>query len=506
MAKLCVIFQDQLSHKISSLSQVDKKQDMILMAEVNSEVTNVRHHQKKIVFWFSAMRHFANELETKGYKVRFVQIDDVENTHTLFGEVSRAVQEHHYSSIVITTPSEMRLLNEVESWHSRLNRPVDLLEDNRFLSTPAEFKQWADGRKQLRMEYFYRAMRVKHNILMDGDRPEGGKWNYDQENRKVPKAGLVVPDTYRSEPDTITQEVIEIVRNKYSDHFGDIDPFFLAVNRKQALIALRQFIDERLSLFGDYQDAMVEGQPWMYHAHIGFYLNCGLLVPMECIAEAEKAYINQKAPLNAVEGFIRQILGWREYVRGIYWLRMPAYEHLNFLNANRSLPSFYWTADTPMNCVKQCVKETKENAYAHHIQRLMVLGNFALIAGLSPKEVNEWYLIVYADAYQWVELPNVSGMVLYADGGDLASKPYAAGGGYINKMSNYCGQCKYSVSKKTGEDACPFNYLFWDFLSRNRDKLISNQRIRMMYNTYDRMSDERHAEIAADSQSFLNGC
>jgi deoxyribodipyrimidine photolyase-related protein len=241
----------------------------------------------------------------------------------------------------------------------------------------------------------------------------------------------------------------------------------------------------------------------MYHSHISFYLNAGLLLPLECVKSAESAYNQGKVPLNSAEGFIRQIIGWREYVRGVYWLKMPDYAKQNFFDASRKLPDFYWTGKTNMNCLQQSVLETKKNAYAHHIQRLMVLGNFALLAGISPKEVNEWFLIVYADAYEWVELPNVSGMALFADGGYLASKPYAASGSYINKMSNYCENCSYNVKNKNGTDACPFNYLYWDFLVRNREKLISNHRVSVMYKNYDRMDESKKQNIADDSKRFL---
>lgn len=339
---------------------------------------------------------------------------------------------------------------------------------------------------------------------MDQDGPIGGQWNYDAENRKPPSSGLDVPDTFRAQPDEITQEVLALVELHFPDHFGDLLPFHFAISRDQALDALGQFIAKRLSLFGDYQDAMVQNEPWMYHSHIGFYLNCGLLNPLECIERAEAAYHKGVAPLNAVEGFIRQILGWREYVRGIYWLKMPDYKSANFLEAKRQLPDFYWTADTQMNCIRQCITETKQNAYAHHIQRLMVLGNFALLAGIDPDEVNNWYLLVYADAYEWVELPNVTGMVLFADGGLLASKPYAASGAYINKMSNYCGSCKYKVSVKNGPNACPFNYLYWDFIGRNDGKLRGNPRMGFMYKSLDRMSDEKRDAIQEDSRRFFN--
>jgi deoxyribodipyrimidine photolyase-related protein len=334
---------------------------------------------------------------------------------------------------------------------------------------------------------------------MDGNEPVGGQWNYDVENRKPPKGLLSIPKPYTNDTDDITRDVIELVAKIFPNHFGDLEPFYFAVRREQALLLLKLFIQQRLSHFGDYQDAMIEGEPWMYHSHISVYLNCGLLLPLECVKAAEDAYHQDKAPLNAVEGFIRQIIGWREYVRGIYWLKMPEYVEANFFNATRKLPDFYWTANTKMNCLHQCVSETKENAYAHHIQRLMVLGNFALLAGIDPSQVNEWFLIVYADAYEWAELPNVSGMILFADGGYLASKPYAASGSYIKKMSNYCKNCSYKVTNKNGPDACPFNYLYWDFLARNREKLQPNHRIGMMYKTYDRMDSDKQKTIHDDS-------
>ncbi|MEM6781202.1 MAG: cryptochrome/photolyase family protein [Pseudomonadota bacterium] len=500
---LRLILGDQLSHDISSLSDCDKDNDVILMCEVWNEATYVHHHKKKIAFLFSAMRHFSEELKDKGYKVHYTKLDDQENAGSFHGEVEQAVQKYKPKQIIVTEPGEYRVLEDMKSWEADFGIPIEIRADDRFLSTPAQFAAWAEGRKELRMEFFYREMRKAHNILMDGDKPEGGEWNYDSENRKPPKEGLDVPKPYTGQIDEITQEVLDLVADKFADHFGDLEPFYFAVTRDQALYVLDKFIDERLNQFGDYQDAMVQGEPWMFHSHISFYLNCGLLNPMECIEKAEKAYRDGNAPLNAVEGFIRQILGWREYVRGIYWLKMPDYAQENFFNADRKLPEFYWSGDTQMNCLRQCVTETKENAYAHHIQRLMVLGNFALLAGIDPRYVNEWYLIVYADAYEWVELPNVSGMILYADGGYLASKPYASGGAYINKMSDYCKGCKYKVSKKNGPEACPFNYLYWDFLIRNRDKLQNNARVAMMYRTLYRMGDEKMQAVTEDSHRFF---
>ncbi|MEK9960870.1 MAG: cryptochrome/photolyase family protein, partial [Rhodobiaceae bacterium] len=349
----------------------------------------------------------------------------------------------------------------------------------------------------------YREMRRHHDILMEGGDPVGGKWNYDADNREPPDLSLTVPRPLLFRPDAITDEVLALVESRCAGHFGDLADFGFAVTRDQALQVLDHFITERLPLFGTYQDAMIEDEPWMYHSHIGFYLNAGLILPAEAVRAAEAAWATGHAPLNAVEGFIRQILGWREFVRGIYWLKMPDYADMNFLDADRRLPDFYWTGATDMNCMAQSIDQTRRYAYAHHIQRLMVLGNFALLAGLEPRQVNEWYLVVYADAYEWVELPNVSGMVLFADGGFLASKPYAAGGAYINRMSNYCGNCRYKVAKKTGEGACPFNYLYWDFLIRNRDRLGGNARLGMMYKSLDRMADERVEDIRDDAARFL---
>jgi deoxyribodipyrimidine photolyase-related protein len=504
MKTIRVVLGDQLSHSISSLQDYNPEQDIVLICEVLSEARYVKHHKKKIAFVFSAMRHFALELEDMGKRVDYIRLDDADNTGSLKGEVERAIQRHEVKKIIVSFPGEYRVLEDIRTWQRIVSvDAVEIREDTRFLCSPADFREWAKGRKQLRMEYFYRDMRKRYDILMNGDAPEGGSWNYDAENRKPPTHALEVPATYRAKRDAITEEVLTLVGKRFADHFGDLEPFYLGVTRAQAKRALAKFVAERLLHFGDYQDAMLEDEAWMYHSHLSFYLNCGLLQSLECIEAAEQAYQVGAAPLNAVEGFIRQLLGWREYVRGIYWQEMPGYARQNYLGAKRDLPGFFWSGKTKMNCVQQCVKETRENAYAHHIQRLMVLGNFSLLAGIHPQQVNEWYLIVYADAYEWVELPNVSGMILFADGGLLASKPYAASGSYINKMSNYCSNCAYKVSKKNGVDACPFNYLYWDFLARNRSKLEGNPRVSMMYKTWDRMTEDRKIEIVADSERFL---
>lgn len=503
MSNIRLILGDQLSESISSLQDYNPDTDIILMCEVWNEATYVKHHKKKIAFLFSAMRHFAQMFKKQGFNVEYTTLDNPDNTGSFNGEVKRMLSKYNFDRIIVTHPSEYRVLEDIRSLEGELNIPVEIRADDRFLCSPDEFASWASDRKQLRMEYFYRELRKKYDILMEADAPVGGQWNYDAENRKPPKEGLTIPPPYIGTVDEITQEVISLVSERFDNHFGDVEPFYFAVTRADASQVLDQFIEQRLSHFGDYQDAMIQGEPWMYHSHISFYLNCGLLLPLECVQAAEAAYHQRKAPLNAVEGFIRQVIGWREYVRGIYWLKMPEYAHENFFESNRKLPDFYWTANTKMNCLRQCLLETKQNAYAHHIQRLMVLGNFALLAGIDPGEVNEWFLIVYADAYEWVELPNVSGMILFADGGYLASKPYAAGGSYINKMSDYCKNCSYKVTKKNGPDACPFNYLYWDFLDRNREKLAGNHRIGMMYKTFDRMGEEKQRAIRDDSLEFF---
>jgi len=503
MTTVRLILGDQLSEQISSLDGCAIGHDPILMCEVRSEATYVKHHKKKIAFLFSAMRHFAQSLRDARHNVRYIEYDDPENTGSFLGEVARAITAHSATRIVVTSPNEHRVLTDLQTWQDHLGIPVVIRDDTRFLCSTEEFNTWAAGRKQLRMEYFYREMRRKYNILMTGEDPVGGQWNYDAENRKPPKNGLNVPPPFTQSIDPTTRDVMGLVDRHFGDHFGDLEPFHFAVTRADALRALDHFIEHRLSQFGDYQDAMIQGEPWMFHSHISFYLNCGLLLPLECARAAERAFHAGDAPLNAVEGFIRQIIGWREYVRGIYWLKMPEYAQKNFLDAVRPLPAFFWTAQTKMNCLRQCVLETKQNAYAHHIQRLMVLGNFALLAGLHPDEVNEWYLLVYADAYEWVELPNVSGMILFADGGYLASKPYAASGAYINKMSNYCKSCSYSVSKKNGPDACPFNYLYWNFYLDNQSKLKGNPRLNHPYATLAKMDDMKRDAIRDDARRFL---
>ncbi len=503
-ATLRLILGDQLTESLPVIQNAKKSADIFLFAEVREEATYVKHHQLKIAFLFSAMRHFAAQLRDAGFKVVYCHYDDKDNQGSLLKQVRHTLDSHaELSDVVVTEPGEYRLQQSMYQWEHQLGVPVTLLEDPRFLSTPDDFTQWAKGRKQLRMEFFYREMRKRYHILMDGDAPAGGKWNYDEQNREPMPASEQVPAPCTFEPDATTREVIELVSREFANHFGSTDNFYFAVTRKQALEVLDTFICERLPTFGKYQDAMVEGKPWLYHSHISFYINCGLLTPKEVIERAQNAYDNNEVPLNSAEGFIRQILGWREFVRGFYWHFMPQLQSDNFFNHHRQLPDFFWTGETNMNCLRQCIKETRDNAYAHHIQRLMVLGNFCQLAGLSPAQVQEWYLLVYADAYEWVELPNVAGMVLFADGGNLASKPYIASGSYINKMSDYCKNCGYKISKKVGDDACPFNYLYWRFIDEHADKLRGNHRMAMMYRTFDKMTQEKLDATRKSAAIFL---
>lgn len=498
-----LVLADQLTHSLASLRDIDLKNDLVMLCEVMDEVRYVPHHKRKVAFLFSAMRHFAEELRQKGVSVRYVKLNDEDNTGSFTSEIHRALTQHQSEKIILTEPGEYRVRTIMEKWTAALGVDVEIRDDDRFLCTPEDFSVWAKGRKQLRMDFFYRVLRRRYNILMEGDKPIGNKWNYDSENRKPPDLKRVVPEPYRCSPDQITTEVLSLVRERCADHFGLLEEFDYAVDRNGALEVLAKFIEERLPLFGQFQDAMIEGEPWMYHSHIGLYLNAGLLTPMEVIQSVEKEFYEGRAPLNSVEGFIRQVMGWREFIRGIYWLKMPNYAALNYLEASRPLPEFFWSGQTDMNCMRQSILQTKRFAYAHHIQRLMVLGNFSLLTGIDPVMVNEWYLVVYVDAFEWVELPNVSGMVLFADGGYLASKPYAASGAYINRMSNYCKNCKYKVRQKSGEEACPFNYLYWDFLARNRDKLAQNARLGMMYRSLDKMSDVKTEQIRVDAATFF---
>ena len=500
---LRMVLGDQLSDGLASLADLDQAQDIVLMAEVRDECTYVRHHVQKITLVLSAMRHFAAALRARGVRVDYVTLDDPRNTHSLRGEVLRAVARHAPSRVVVVEAGEWRLAEDMRGWHDAAGLEVEILDDTRFFCRRRDFFAWARGRGQLRLEFFYRDMRRQTGLLMEGDAPAGGRWNYDPENRKALPKHAVVPDAPRFAPDAVTREVMTLVEREFGVHFGELAPFAWPVTAADAQAALAAFIRERLPYFGDWQDAMKTGEFALFHALISTSLNVGLLEPREICAAAAEAFAAGYVPLNAAEGFIRQILGWREFVRGVYWLHMPGYGTRNALDARRPLPWFYWSGETEMNCIHQVVTDTRRHAYAHHIQRLMITGNFALLAGLDPNEVDEWYMIVYADAYQWVEMPNTRGMALFADGGVVGSKPYAASGAYINRMSDYCRGCAYDVKDAVGERACPFNYLYWDFMARHRDVLAANTRVAMPLRTLERMEPRRVEAMRRNAARFL---
>ncbi|TGD62386.1 cryptochrome/photolyase family protein [Tabrizicola sp. WMC-M-20] len=498
--RLVLILGDQLTHDIAALRFADPARDVVVMAEVRGEGTYVPHHPQKIALILSAMRHFAADLRHAGWEVAYTRLDDPDNTQTIPGELLRRASELGATEIHATRPGEWRLITALDE----MPLPVTQHADDRFLCSDADFAAWAEGRKQFRMEWFYREMRRKTRLLMDGDQPVGGKWNFDHDNRKAAKPDLFRPRPPRFAPDSVTAEVLDLVDAQYPDHFGRLRPFGWGVTRADALTALDWFIDHALPRFGDEQDAMLADDPILSHSLLSPYLNIGLLSPMEVCQAAEAAHAAGKAPLNAVEGFIRQIIGWREYVRGIYMLHGPGYADQNVLGADRALPALYWGAKTDMACLSHAVAQTRDLAYAHHIQRLMVTGLFGLIAGISPQALHEWYLAVYIDAFEWVEAPNTIGMSQFADGGVLGSKPYAASGAYIDRMSDYCGSCRYKVKDKTGPDACPFNLLYWHFLLRHRDRFQANPRMAQMYRTWDKMDETRRQDTLSEADAFLH--
>ncbi len=500
---LIPVLGDQLTPNIASLKGADPKTSVILMMEVDEETTYVRHHKAKIAFILSAMRHHAERLRTLGWTVDYVKLDDAHNAGSFTGEVARAVERYSPTMIRITEPGEWRVRAAIDGWADKFDCGVEICEDDRFVCSHAEFGAWVEGRKQLRMEYFYRDMRRKTGLLMNADKPEAGQWNFDADNRKPAQTDLLMPRPTAVRPDAITREVIAMVGTRFADHPGSLEHFAFAVTHQDTLRAQRHFLKSALPDFGNYQDAMLTDEPYLWHAVLSPYINTGLLDPLDLCRQVEVEYRAGRVPLNSAEGFIRQIIGWREYVRGIYWNEGPDYVRRNFLNAKRDLPAFYWTGETDMHCLSQAIGQTLDHAYAHHIQRLMVTGNFALLIGADPHQVHEWYLEVYADAYEWVELPNTLGMSQFADGGLLGSKPYASSGAYIDRMSDYCRPCRYDVKQRVGPDACPFNALYWDFMARNRGKLGDNPRLAMPYRNWDRMDEATQDSLRKQAGAFL---
>jgi deoxyribodipyrimidine photolyase-related protein len=499
MTRLLLLLGDQLTPAIASLRDADRATDVVVMAEVMAEGTYVPHHPQKIALILSAMRHFAEDLRAAGWQVAYSRLDDPDNTQSIPGELIRRAAELGASEVIATAPGDWRLRQALADCPI----PVTQRPDDRFLCSEAEFAAWADGRKQLRMEFFYREMRRKTGLMMEGADPAGGQWNFDHDNRKPAKPDLLRRRPPRFAPDAVTEEVLALVETRFPKHFGAARPFGWAVTRADALKALDHFVAHALPRFGDEQDAMLRDDPTLSHALISPYLNLGLLEPMEICRAVEAAWQAGRVPINAAEGFIRQIIGWREFVRGIWALEGPDYMARNALGQSRDLPPLYWGAKTRMACLSHAVGQTRDMAYAHHIQRLMVTGNFALLAGVDPGQVHEWYLSVYIDAFEWVEAPNTVGMSQFADGGVVGSKPYVSSGAYIDRMSDYCKGCHYAVKEKSGEKACPFNLLYWHFLTRHRSRFEGNPRMAQMYRTWDRMAEDHRNRVLDDAERFL---
>lgn len=495
--QLVVVLGDQLNADSAVFDGFDRHQDVVWMAEVAEESTHVWSHKARIAVFLAGMRNFSASLERRNFRVDYHRLDARGNQGTLADELESAIRRLKPQRLVMALPGDWRVKRAIEEVAGVTSRELDIRPDRYFFSTPEQFALHAKGRKQLRSEYFYRQLRREHDILMEGQQPVGGKWNYDGDNRgNFGKSGPgQVSDPVRFKPNAITREVLELVDRKFANHPGNLSHFDWPVTSRQARRALDDFVAHRLPQFGLYQDAMWTDQPYLYHSRISAALNLKLLDPRDAIDQAVVAYHTGKAPLNAVEGFVRQILGWREYVRGVYWLLMPEYLTRNQLVANQPLPDFYWTADTDMHCLHHSIRQTLDYGYAHHIQRLMVTGLFALLLGVNPRAVHEWYLAVYVDAVEWVELPNSLGMSQFADGGVMASKPYVATGKYIQRMSNYCQGCRFDPALATGEEACPFTTLYWDFLRRHRGELEKNPRMKMQLRNLQRKTDEEIVEI-----------
>ena len=504
---LVLVLGDQLDLDAAAFDDFDAAQDAVWMAEVAEESTHVWSSQPRTALFLSAMRHFAQALREAGRPLHYTALDYAGNRGSLAAQLAADIERLRPQRLVMTAPGDWRVLQAMRGVAEACCLPLDIREDRHFFCSVRDFAAHARGRRSLRLEYFYREQRVRHRVLMDGDQPIGGEWNFDADNREPfgSEGPGRVPPRSRFEPDDITREVIALVRERFAAHPGALDDFAWPVTREQALQALYRFIDERLPRFGRHQDAMWPGEPWLFHAHIAAALNLKLLHPREAVAAAEAAYHAGKVPLASVEGFIRQILGWREYVRGIYWTQMPGYLERNALDAHEDLPAWYWNGQTDMACLRDAITQTLRHGYAHHIQRLMVTGLFALLYGVEPRQVHGWYLSVYVDAVEWVELPNTLGMSQYADGGLMASKPYVASGKYIDRMSPHCRGCRYDPAQRKGERACPFTTLYWDFLMRHEALMAKNPRMALQVKNVARMGDDEKRAVVARAAAIRRG-
>ena len=510
LRSLVLVLGDQLDLEAAAFDGFDREHDAVWMAEVAEESTHVWSGKPRTALFLAAMRHFALALRSASRPLHYTRLDAPGNRGSLAAQLRCDIERLKPARLVMTAPGDWRVLQSIKAVAEACNLPLEIREDRHFFCSVREFAAHARGRKTLRMEYFYREQRKRHHVLMDpqdADAPLGGQWNFDADNREAfggtgPGA---VPPRCTFEPDAVTREVIALVNERFAEHPGRLDSFAWPVTRAQALQSLHAFTLQRLPLFGRYQDAMWPGDPWLYHSHISSALNLKLLNPREVVAAAEAAYHAGHAPLASVEGLVRQILGWREYVRGIYWTQMPGYLERDTLGAGADLPHWYWTGATDMACLRDAIEQTLTHGYANHIQRLMVTGLYALMLGVEPKQVHAWYLAVYVDAVEWVELPNTLGMSQYADGGLMGSKPYVATGKYIERMSPHCKGCRYDPAQRTGERACPFTTLYWDFLMRHEATLARNPRMALQVKNLARLDATQRQQVVERASAIRSG-
>lgn len=494
-SRVVFILHDQLNRSVWE-DWLDKSgQTLYMFIESREKGKELPHHKKKVVFILSAMRHFALELERDGYPVCY------DSTPDHFDDRLREWISTSQAEYLWMEPQEWDTQKRLKNLEAEFSDRITRVASRFYLADASEWTgRIAPG---FRLETFYRDMRKKTGFLMDGDKPAGGEWNYDEENRKSLPKTEQPPDRTRYSPDPVTVEVMEMVEKWFPEGWGHTEGFDLAVTREEALSLAGEFFAQRLSKFGPYEDAMAFGRSTLYHSVLSIYLNAGLLLPQELCDRAEQAYRSGKAPLNSVEGFIRQILGWREYVRIYYLAMMPEVRKANHFHFSRPLPEAYWNGSSEMTCLDESLKSVYEQAWSHHIPRLMVLSNFANLTQTDPYELHLWFWFAYADAYEWVELPNVLGMSTFADGGVLASKPYVSGGAYIHKMSDYCSHCRYDIKQKTGSDACPFNYLYWNFVDQQRETFSSSGRVNFMVNAFDKKPETEKEAIRESSKTFI---
>jgi deoxyribodipyrimidine photolyase-related protein len=502
---LIPILGDQLSLDNPALNQVDKTTAVIVMAEVLEEHQHVWSSRMRSAVFLSAMRHFAQLLREHHWKVQYFKLGEHEFT-SLASVWHACISQHSPTAIRVCEAGDWRVEQSIRKVAKDSDLPLQLIDDTHFLISRADFARWAGKGKQLRMEMFYRHMRKKSNVLMQDNEPEGGQWNFDEDNRKsfASTGPKDLPQPISFPADAITQEAIADLARLLPNQPGKNASFSWPVTREHGLAALQNFIEKRLAKFGPTQDAMWQGQPFLFHSLISVALNLKLIHPLEVITAAQTAYRDGKVDLSSAEGFIRQILGWREFMRGVYWLDMPEMSSANHFGYTRALPNWYWTGETKMNCMKQAIEQTLEHGYAHHIQRLMITGNFALLAGIAPQQVCDWYLAVYVDAVEWVELPNTAGMALYANGGRFTTKPYIASGAYVKRMSNYCKGCAYDPAVRVGESACPMTTLYWAFLDRHAIELNKNPRAALMMKNLQRIDSEQIMQIRTQAEKTLD--